>query len=86
MLTLGLLQQKNNMDVLILIFTYYLFPTLSFPEPQLFPYLSLTFSSLSTLSGDLGLRLAGVSYEVNRSADVGASDVPHASEHHSTLC
>lgn len=42
--------------------------------------------TLLILSGNLRLRLARVSYEVNRSADFGASDLPHASEHNAALC
>lgn len=40
----------------------------------------------STLSGDLGLRPAGVSHEVNWPTDAGAPDVPDASEHDPALC
>lgn len=45
------------------------------PIPLFYPFL-----------GDLGLRLAGVSHEVYRSADVGAPDVPNAPEHNPALC
>lgn len=37
-------------------------------------------------AGDLRLRPAGAGDEVDWSADFGASDVPHASEHHAALC
>ena len=42
--------------------------------------------SLSALSGDLRLRLAGVGYEVDRSADGDSADVPRAAERNSALC
>lgn len=62
------------------------FPLFHFPNPDhSLPLFHHHPSPLSTLSGDLRLRLAGVGDEVHRSADVGAADVPHASEHDSAL-
>lgn len=37
-------------------------------------------------AGDLRLRPAGAGDEVDRPVDVGASDVPYASEHNAALC
>lgn len=41
---------------------------------------------LYVFAGDLGLRPAGAGDEVDRPADFGASDVPHASKHNAALC
>lgn len=45
-----------------------------------------THATFSFFAGDLRLRPAGAGDEVDRPVDVGASDVPHASEHNAALC
>lgn len=52
-------------------------------NPNLSP---IHLSFIPPLAGDHRLRLAGAGYEIYRSADVGAPDVPHAQEHDSALC
>lgn len=41
---------------------------------------------LYVFAGDLRLRPAGAGDEVDRPADFGTSDVPHASKHNAALC
>ena len=78
---------KTELVILIFSFLFLYSPH----SPFLNPHLSLNHStssqySLSTPTGDLRLRPAGVGHEVNWSADVGAPDIPYAPEYLSALC